>query len=718
MKNFTKFTALVFALTTCFASNLTAVSANDTSEISAEQTAILVDEPIPTDPTEEIVEAEPYGVIDVNQNPTKTEYAIGEELDFTNLKVTLRFFKGGEMYESELDDYEVIYDNVNPLYYPDIFVIDTSEFDSNTPGTYEITIKGTDEATGRYWMFGEGSFEVTVTEDGVSDWIPTNFEEALTFINTYGRTFVKDGFICTVRDRRISKERFETNVSGDYSLVSSQVYEWIPDVSDYDEDMIIDVMQGEFMLEVNVYKPTAPTNISISWADYYLNSAGEEKLSKDSEVTFEFEVAENGEITQTDIFGVIPDCKAESDSFIKENGNILACKGYLVFCGGLYTGGSEDFKFEQSGSGKVKETGNYDFRISEVNPEPWNAEYIVRVYEPEKTGSVTLTWSNSEGVVAETIYQSSLFAGETAPEWAPQSFEEAIEFANTYGRTLVKDGYICIVNETRVSELVCDYVRMYYEGNCEVVYNSVYVKSGNSTYPVPESDVYNPLATAFEVSVFKPTASGEIKIFYNYMETSEFTFNVDENGKITQTDIYGWMPDCVTEYESFVEKNGNVLVKDGYIGFVSEICTDGGYDLFLKQSGTGKVELTEEYNFCLTQAPIEAPGGANYMVEIYKPTTAGDITLDWTTAQEWDYDDTVMPICKKQFTIGKDLSVNTTTVKGDVDSDGEISLTDCISLKKYLTNKGTLTSLENADLNGDNKINVFDWCIFKKMLIK
>ncbi len=454
MKKITKLTALAFALATCCISNVATMSTYDTTV----EATVILDEPVttePTDPTEKIVCAEPLGVIDVNQNPTKMEYAVGEELDLTGLKVTLRFFRGGEMYESELDDYEVIYDNVNPLDYPDIFVIDTSEFDSNTPGTYEITIKGTDEAMGRYWMFGEGSFEVTVTEDAVSNWVPTNFEEA-------------------------------------------------------------------------------------------------------------------------------------------------------------------------------------------------------------------------------------------------------VEFANTYGRTLVKDGYICMVNETSKAASVCDCIKMYYEGSCEVIDNSVY---GDL-----ESDY------VFEVSVFKPTDSGEIIIYY--APSLEFTFDVDENGKITQTDIYGWMPDCITEYESFVEKNGNVLVKDGYIGFVSEICTDAGYDLFFEQSGTGAVELVEEYDFYLTQAPIEAPGSANYMVEIYKPTTAGDITLDWTAAQEWDYDDTVMPICKKKYTIGSDLSVNPTTIKGDVDSDGEVSLTDCVSLKKYLTNKGTLTSLKNADLNGDNKINVFDWCIFKRMIIE
>ncbi len=488
MKKFKKFSAMVLALAMCCAPNFMAL-ANDTIN----DTSVFVDEEtIPTDPTEKIVEAEPYGYIELNQKPTQTEYAIGEELDLTGLEVSLMYSGGGEMYESELDDYEVIYNNVNPLDYPDIFVVDTSEFDSSKAGTYKITIEGTEETKGEYWCFGEEFFEVTVTEDadepyppGVIEsieWIPTSFDEALTFINTYGRTFVKDGLICTVRDRRISKERFETNVSGDYSLVSSQVYEWMPDLSGYDEDMMVDVMQCDFTLEVNVYMPTAPTNISISWADYYLNSTGEEKPSENSDVTFEFEVAENGEITQTD--------------------------------------------------------------------------------------------------------------------------------------------------------------------------------------------------------------------------------------------IYGWMPDCVTEYESFVEKNGNVLTKDGYIGFVSDVSYSSGYSLFFEQSGNGTVEQVEEYCFYLYEAPIEAPGSANYKVEIYKPTTAGNVALEWTTAQEWDYDETATSICTKQLVINDDLTISNVEAKGDVDGDGIFAVSDAVVFNKYLVNKGSLFAADNADLNGDNKINIFDWCIFKRMIVE
>ena len=56
-------------------------------------------------------------------------------------------------------------------------------------------------------------------------------------------------------------------------------------------------------------------------------------------------------------------------------------------------------------------------------------------------------------------------------------------------------------------------------------------------------------------------------------------------------------------------------------------------------------------------------------------------------------------------------------VLGDVDKDGNVSLTDAVMLYQYLHNKGTLTNAAMADLNQDNKINVYDLALLKKELL-
>ncbi|MBQ3565586.1 MAG: dockerin type I repeat-containing protein [Oscillospiraceae bacterium] len=61
--------------------------------------------------------------------------------------------------------------------------------------------------------------------------------------------------------------------------------------------------------------------------------------------------------------------------------------------------------------------------------------------------------------------------------------------------------------------------------------------------------------------------------------------------------------------------------------------------------------------------------------------------------------------------------VQLSTIKGDINNDGELAFADIIGLHKYLTGTGDITCVSNADLNGDGKINVFDICIMKRILL-
>lgn len=58
------------------------------------------------------------------------------------------------------------------------------------------------------------------------------------------------------------------------------------------------------------------------------------------------------------------------------------------------------------------------------------------------------------------------------------------------------------------------------------------------------------------------------------------------------------------------------------------------------------------------------------------------------------------------------------TLSGDVDADGKLSIIDSIMLQKYLLCTGNLTAPQNADLCEDGVINAFDLAMMKKMLIE
>lgn len=88
--------------------------------------------PKPTDPTEYVI-YESEGWVTIDSKPDKTSYTIGEELDLTGLKVGLEYGYGK-------DGLDVIYRNTSPFDYPDVFSVDTSEFDSTKAGTYNIYV--------------------------------------------------------------------------------------------------------------------------------------------------------------------------------------------------------------------------------------------------------------------------------------------------------------------------------------------------------------------------------------------------------------------------------------------------------------------------------------------------------------------------------------------------------------------------------------------------
>lgn len=118
-------------------------------------------------PTEVYIESE----LVLESKPKKTAYLPGEPLDLTGLSISLNAYYNGS------DSPEKYYSWESPLDHPDAFIVNTSAFDSNTLGTYPITVKCTDALIDEYNVtVPEVSFEVTVQQElptpEPTEWIP------------------------------------------------------------------------------------------------------------------------------------------------------------------------------------------------------------------------------------------------------------------------------------------------------------------------------------------------------------------------------------------------------------------------------------------------------------------------------------------------------------------------------------------------------------------
>ncbi|MDE6730676.1 MAG: carbohydrate-binding protein [Oscillospiraceae bacterium] len=57
-------------------------------------------------------------------------------------------------------------------------------------------------------------------------------------------------------------------------------------------------------------------------------------------------------------------------------------------------------------------------------------------------------------------------------------------------------------------------------------------------------------------------------------------------------------------------------------------------------------------------------------------------------------------------------------ILGDANADGQVTVADLITLQKWLLCQGGLPNWENVDLYKDGKINIFDLCLLKKLLLE
>ena len=224
------------------------------------------------------------------------------------------------------------------------------------------------------------------------------------------------------------------------------------------------------------------------------------------------------------------------------------------------------------------------------------------------------------------------------PAWVPASYEQALDFRNTHGFTHTADGTVCAV----FSETFSD------DAGGETANPNQITAEGDSFVQVSRecytSDMSEPgIVRQYEVCVWQAESAGELAVsFANAAgEISGYTFACDESGALTETDIFGWLPDCNTEFDAFVREHGAVS-------------THGQYVLFAITEGIGTAYHWEETNntgapailtsYCSMKTDMLVAGGSNQFIEVYDcASTAGyvGLTIRWDMV---DYSGTGDPI--------------------------------------------------------------------------
>ncbi|MDE6425570.1 MAG: dockerin type I repeat-containing protein [Ruminococcus sp.] len=336
------------------------------------------------------------------------------------------------------------------------------------------------------------------------------------------------------------------------------------------------------------------------------------------------------------------------------------------------------------------------------------------------------------------------------PDWIPQNFTEALNFDNKYGQTHIENGLICCVRKKDVDE-DDEYITEYSDDSqLEVLSSETYNfvmpekpdESDEQAYQeyldfIHENYLEEYIRYAehygheinvkadfeYEVTVYSmnPSSSAEINWITQSAESGKvwssttFSFESSADGEITQTDIYGWFPDCLGEC-NFKQ----VSIVNGYIVFCDDICYDGGYSLIFEQTGTAELECVASGSFSGTTIKPGPVGSSPIVVRAYKPLDDGTVKVTFKEAREWEQDGKEIGKTVKYYDVDEDGNITEIDgiIAGDCNNDGKFTVSDVVMFEKWILGTGELTNWKNADFTWDNNLDIFDLVLMKQELIK
>ena len=305
------------------------------------------------------------------------------------------------------------------------------------------------------------------------------------------------------------------------------------------------------------------------------------------------------------------------------------------------------------------------------------------------TAAAPLSVNGSSLLAPSAVYAADHAMGAALPEWIPSDFDSALEFRNTYGATLVKDGLVCIVFKESTAGLSDDeeqensrYAIRTTEGMMQELRRERYISEGSETGDCYEVAVYYAPEKQGEFAValtdkwiqiciipedgYDPVLENnalaqKAGIDLGGVNASAFySFEIDEDMEITETDIYGWLPDCTAEYEAYKEKNGAVSAKDDLVLFCIDKAIGTAYSW---TSTVDKNMFTELFrSSCSMETARLLDGGTQRFVTVYKALNDGKGMIRWGLSGY--VDEGIPPVVK---TLTADCSVAKDTHKVTLD---------------------------------------------------
>ncbi|MCQ2416872.1 MAG: dockerin type I domain-containing protein, partial [Oscillospiraceae bacterium] len=122
-----------------------------------------------------------------------------------------------------------------------------------------------------------------------------------------------------------------------------------------------------------------------------------------------------------------------------------------------------------------------------------------------------------------------------------------------------------------------------------------------------------------------------------------YVFDCDGSGNLTETDLYAWVPDCITEFNAFKAENGVMSIKNGYVAYCQTTNPSTGYDWTWNQSGDGVLTKKLESG-CTEKYEIPPTGNGIETFILLKPEKDGKVNLNLVYERTFEPDSAINTI--------------------------------------------------------------------------
>ena len=188
---------------------------------------------------------------------------------------------------------------------------------------------------------------------------------------------------------------------------------------------------------------------------------------------------------------------------------------------------------------------------------------------------------------------------------------------------------------------------------------------------------------------------------YTLRNVNSGLFIADENGNAVQSSAQNWTIKSVGDGTYTVQSG------DGKALTVENGSSENGANISLETyTGSSSQKFTLKANRDGSYSLMSVVSNGKACVDVFEISTEDGANLN-----QWEY----WGGDGQKFII-EPSSTEKKTVIGDVNADGEFTVSDLVMMQKFLLGSGTLTDWKAGDLCEDEKIDVFDMVMMRKLI--